>query len=72
MCINIFSVKNQIKYTGALRMLTVAYVEATNLLKDKSNFYRLYKMWSEGHPNGSVEYECFAQRFLRLQKIRVL
>ncbi|CAD7012591.1 unnamed protein product [Ceratitis capitata] len=40
-----FCTKNEVKCADAFRMLTVTYGEAT---LDRSNFYRWYKMFSEG------------------------
>ncbi|UYV71994.1 hypothetical protein LAZ67_9001508 [Cordylochernes scorpioides] len=47
-----FCVKNEIKCADAFRMLTVAYGEAT---LDRSNFYRWYKMFSEGREDVNDE-----------------
>ncbi|UYV77594.1 hypothetical protein LAZ67_15001657 [Cordylochernes scorpioides] len=47
-----FCVKNEIKCADAFRMLTVAYGEAT---LDQSNFYRWYKMFSEGREDVNDE-----------------
>ncbi|UYV67647.1 hypothetical protein LAZ67_5001460 [Cordylochernes scorpioides] len=47
-----FCVKNEIKCADAFRMLTVEYGEAT---LDRSNVYRLYKMFSEGREDVNDE-----------------